>query len=600
MDGGARPAVEHKRDGAVLIVSMNAAPVNALSRLVRVGLSAALDAAEAPDIGAVVIKGEGPCFSAGADISEFGSKGAGPDLATLCNRVEAFPKPIIACLHGVVLGGGLELALAAHVRVATQTARLGFPEVTLGILPGAGGTQRLPRLVGARESLRMMLTGQPVGAVEALAMGILDQVVEGDAFEAAMAAARLQIGRPPVPTAQRRDGLRDGVAYQDALRAARHDARDTRLPAPARIIECVEAALLLPFDQGEAFERAAFEDLVASPESAGLRHAFMCERRASKLPKGMAALTVPAPRRLAIWGADGAAVDVALGALKVGLRVTLADPAREVLVAALERIAARQEADVAAGRMAAEARDADWARLTPQLSPETLGEAEVVILSRPDVPGDVLARLRSAVLTLGVTPQRGMIGLSVTEGDKPLAELAQDEQVAPARLAVALAFVRRMGWRPVLVGPGPSVALRLATVLAETVTHLEERGLSRAEIAAALAAYGIAGEGRARPGDTVALSIARRCFGALANEGARLIQTGKLRRPCEVDAIALAAGLVARWTGGPMYQADQRGVMVLRADLKSWAADAPELWTPSPLMDQLIGGGKTFDALNRV
>jgi 3-hydroxyacyl-CoA dehydrogenase len=599
MVDGARPATDQKRDGAVLIISLTSPPVNALSRDVRSGLAAALDAAEAPDVGAVVIRGEGPCFSAGADISEFGSKGAGPDLANLCNRIEAFPKPIIACLHGVVLGGGLELALAAHVRVATQTARLGFPEVSLGLLPGAGGTQRLPRLVGAREALRLMLTGQPVGAVEALAMGVLDQVVEGDPFEAAMAAARSQIGRQPVPTAERRDGMRDGVAYQDALRAARQDVRDSRLPAPARIIDCVEAALLLPFDQGEAFERAAFEDLVGSPESAGLRHAFLSERRAAKPPRALAAVSVPSPRRLAFWGAAGPAADMALAALKAGLRVTLADPVRELLVAALEHIAARQEADVAAGRLTPEARDADWARLTPQLSPETLTEAEVVIVSRPDTTGDVLAGLRSVVLALGVPTQRGMIGLSLTEGDKPLAELAQDDQVAPARVAGALAFARRMGWRPVLVGPGPSVALRLATVLAETVTHLENHGLSRAEIAAALAAYGIAGEGRARPGDAVAQKIARRCFGALANEGARLIQSGKLRRPCEVDAIAIAAGLVARWTGGPMYQADQRGVMVLRADLRLWATDAPELWTPSPLFDRLISGGKTLDALNR-
>ncbi|MFN3293497.1 MAG: enoyl-CoA hydratase/isomerase family protein, partial [Gemmobacter sp.] len=203
-------AVRLERDGNVAILVIDSPPVNALGAAVRQGLAAGLDRALAdPGVGAIVIRAEGRTFPAGADISEFGKPPADPWLPDLCNRIEASPRPVVAALHGTALGGGLELALAAHWRIALASARVGLPEVSLGILPGAGGTQRTPRLIGAAAALDLMISGQPVGAVQALAMGLLDEVVETDLPAAALALAQrlADTGAAPRPVRDRRDGM---------------------------------------------------------------------------------------------------------------------------------------------------------------------------------------------------------------------------------------------------------------------------------------------------------------------------------------------------------------------------------------------------------
>jgi len=284
--------VRQERQGAVAILVIDAPPVNALGAAVRAGLVARLAEARAdPGVSAVVVRGEGRMFSAGADISEFGKPSLAPILPEVIAAVEAMTKPVVAALHGAALGGGLELALGAHARVALVGSSLGLPEVTLGILPGAGGTQRLPRLIGAEAALRMMLTGRPVTAVEALDIGLVDRVVEADLTGAAMKLA-LDLARQglSVPTRDRCDGLGDPAAYGAALLAARATA-DPRQPAQARIIDCVAAARDLPFEQGLQRERAAFVDLVASPEAAALREAFREKRRLAR--EAAAALSAP-------------------------------------------------------------------------------------------------------------------------------------------------------------------------------------------------------------------------------------------------------------------------------------------------------------------
>jgi len=275
--------VRLERQGAVAILVIDAPPVNALGAAVRLGLMAGLvEAGGNPDIYAVVIRGDGRMFSAGADITEFGKPSKAPILPEVIAAAESMAKPVVAALHGSALGGGLELALGAHGRVALAGASLGLPEVTLGLLPGAGGTQRLPRLIGADAALRMMLTGRPVTAAEALALGLVDCVVEADLTGAAVELA-LDLARQgsSVPTRSRRDGMDDPAAYSAALHSARAMA-DPRQPAQTRIIACVAAALDLPFDQGLQMERAAFVDLVASPEAAVLREAFREKRRLAR------------------------------------------------------------------------------------------------------------------------------------------------------------------------------------------------------------------------------------------------------------------------------------------------------------------------------
>lgn len=582
------------RIGALVEIVLSHPPVNALSRAMRAGLAAALDEAEAGAAAAVLIRGQGAFFSAGADIGEVGQTGGSLPLGALCTRIEALSCPVVTLLSGPALGGGLELALAAHLRLATEEAHLSLPEVHLGLLPGAGGTQRLPRLVGAAAALDLMLTGRRIGAAEGLALGLIDRVIpSGDAAVAAARAAALDLAQRGQwrRTGEERAGFRDVTGYRAALEEAREARRGNTLPAGGRIIDCVEAALLLPLEQGLAFEAAAFGDLLGSVESAGLRHAFRAERAARRLPAGLAQMEVAAPSRVAIWGAAGMAPVVARQALEAGLSVTLADPDRETLVRALEAIAEAQEAALRDGRLTEVARDADWARLSPAIGPARLGEAELVLTTRTDL---ALAAPR-AVLALGVPAPAGAVALSLVEQAQPLAELVLDG-AAPARAALAVGFARRLGWQVILTGPGGPIAAALATALAEAVAYMEGRKVPRAVIAQALALAGIAGEGRMGAPSPVEEVIARRCFGALANAGARLIEAGVARDAAVVDTVAIAAGIVARWTGGPMHQADRRGLLVLRRDLKVWAAEAPALYAPAPLLDRLIGEGRSFAA----
>lgn len=583
------------RVGPVLDIALADPPVNLLGTGLRAALADALDLALVTECGAVLIRGEAGVFSAGMDFvgADIGA-GKAPLLRDLCRKIEELACPVVVLLQGPVLGGAAELALAAHLRLADETVQFGLPDVAFGLLPGAGGTQRLPRLVGGAVALDLMLSGRVVGAAEALAIGVIDQVVAGDAQAAGLAAARdLAMARAKGGGWRRTDSLRTGFrdvsAYRAALAAAREGQRGSRLPAPGRIVDCVEAALLLPFEQGLAFEAAAHDDLIATPQSQGLRHAYRAERAARRLPAVVAAQEpVAMPQRLAIWGAGGEGAAIARQALQAGMSVHLADPSKAGLVTALEAIAAAQEAEVKAGRMTAEARDADWARLIPLIGQARLSEAEVVFTTRPDL---VLPAPR-VVLALGGEAPTGAVALALVQQAEPLAEMFLEGASTPARAAQAVAVGRRLGWSVVPVGPGGPVAVALATALAETVTFLEGRGVTRAMIAQALALAGIAGEGRAGVAKPAEEAVARRCFGALANAGARLIEAGTARDGDTVDAVAIAAGIVARWTGGPMHQADQRGLMVLRRDLRLWAHEAPALFSPSPLFDRLITEGR--------
>lgn len=586
-------AVRVGRIGPILEIVLDRPPGHLLGPEMRQALWQALDLAERGDAAALVLSGASGCFSAGLDPFEMEAATGVAGLAAIADRIESFPRPVVALITGPALGAGLELALAAHLRLAVQEAQFAFPDVHLGLLPAAGGSQRLPRLTGGAAALDLLLSGRFLGAAEALACGLVDEVVN-DAAAAAARAAGLALAQRGAwrRTGEDRGGFRDVAGYRAAVAAARAAQKDARLPAPARIVDCVEAALLLPLEQGLAFEATAAEDMRRSPESAGLRHAFRAERAARRLPPAVARIAAPAPQRVAFWGAGAAACGLARQALQAGLGVILADPSREVLVTGLETIAAAQEAEVQAGRMTPEARDADWARLLPVAGPGRLGEAEIVVMTRPDLS---LAAPRT-VLALDVPAPKGAVALWLNDVARTQAEMVLEGEVAPQRAAQAVAFGRRLGWSVIPVGPGGPVAVALATALAEAVSHLEGRGVPRQAIAHALALAGIAGDGRVGVMRSADDLIARRCLGALANAGARLVEQGTARDADTVDAVAIAAGIVARWTGGPMHQADRRGLLVLRRDLRIWAAEAPGLFSPAPLLDRLIAEGRGFGA----
>jgi 3-hydroxyacyl-CoA dehydrogenase len=268
---------------AIAVVTLDAPPVNALSGQLRAGRWEGLTRIDAnDDISAAVILGAGKMFSAGADIREFGGIAQDPSLPQLCNRIEACAKPIIAALHGQTLGGGAEVALAAHYRVAAADVRIGLPEVALGLVPGAGGTQRLTRLMGAERALKVIISTQSVDSQNAHRFGLIDGVVQGDLASGAVAFANrvIEKGQGPRRTRDNRTYLKNGRAHQAAIASARASLVESPLHAPMRAVECVEAASLLPFDAALAFEADAFARCLEHPQSIALRHVFMAERKA--------------------------------------------------------------------------------------------------------------------------------------------------------------------------------------------------------------------------------------------------------------------------------------------------------------------------------
>lgn len=346
------------REGVALITVANP-PVNALVQPVRAGIDAALARAiDDPDIGAIVIRAEGRTFPAGTDVREFHREADRPRLGEVCARIEAAPKPVIAAIHGTALGGGLELALACHYRLALAGTQFGLPDVMLGVVPTAGGTQRLPRLIGPARALEMLLSGRPVKAKQAERAGLIDKRIRKNLDRAAFGTARnmARDGQPPRPTRSWTGGLRDPASYLAVVEGRRSAFADAPETAPAKVVQLVEAALLLPFEAGLAMERAVYEDLVDSPEARGLRHAFLAERHAVRAygRTGAAARKV---EHVAVLGQGAAAARVARACLAGGLPVLFAEPDEPVRLALRARLVADYSDDVRAGRIATEDRD---------------------------------------------------------------------------------------------------------------------------------------------------------------------------------------------------------------------------------------------------
>ncbi len=596
--------VTQERQGDILVLVIDQPPVNALSHPLRLALSDALRAAQAdPDIAAIVIRAEGRSFAAGADITEHGKPTQAPLLSDLCAQIESGPKPVVAALQATALGGGLELALAAHGRVALVTAQVGLPEVNLGILPGAGGTQRLPRLIGAEQALRLMLAGTPITAAEALALGLLDHVVEGDLQTASLDLARSLIGKPLPRSGQCRIGMRDGLAYQNAIVAARNRLGDGRLPAPLRIVECVEAAQLLPIEQGLTFERAAYDDLVATPEAAALRYAFLAERRAARFPESA---TVPRDlQRIGVMGVG--AVGLVLPLLLAGFPVVLVDGNRPALVTALEQIAAGLEQHVVSGALSETARDGHWARLTPALGVAAFADADLVVVAEAEALREA-AEGTTAGVVLALTGRgagiegpraRDMLGLRLIGAENRLAEMMVGPQTEPKAVATLAQLCRKIGRGVVRSAAPGGVAGRVMVAGRAAVLHLRNAAVAEADLAAALTQFGLpmllgsAGAPQKGTTDTARLhQITAQVLAAMANEGSRLLGRGMALRPSDIDFALVAGYGFPRWEGGPMHWADQRGLMVLRKDLRAWASEGPELWTPAPLFDSLISDGR--------
>jgi 3-hydroxyacyl-CoA dehydrogenase len=351
-------SVDLDRRGRVAVLTVNNPPVNALSQHVRQGLHEGVKQAIADAaVSAVVITCAGRTFIAGADITEFGKPPVAPGLHEVLDLIEGSPKPVVAAVHGTALGGGLEVTLACHYRVGVKDARFGLPEVKLGLLPGAGGTQRLPRVVGVEKGLSMMVSGDPIRADEALASGLIDEVVQGDLTAAAVAFAEKVLAekRPLKKIRDLEDKLAAVRGKPEVFANFRKSvARQTRgFRAPENIIKAVEAAVGLPFAEGLKRERELFLELLSSPESKAQRYFFFAEREAAKIPDVPADTPARDIKKAAVIGAGTMGGGIAMNFANVGIPVTVVEMNQEALDRGLGIVRKNYEATASRGRLTA-------------------------------------------------------------------------------------------------------------------------------------------------------------------------------------------------------------------------------------------------------
>jgi len=369
------------RDAAA-VITLDNPPVNGLGHALRSAIVAAVDAAQAdPAVKAIVLVGAGKLFSGGADIREFNTPKASaePTLHTVIRVVESSAKPVVAAIAGHCMGGGLELSLACHYRVASPDALLGLPEVKIGLLPGAGGTQRLPRAVGVETALNMIVSGNPVPAEQLRDTALVDRIVEGDLLPGALAFAREVADKRPLPR------VRDRPAVEPNAEAFFQFARNTvaavakNFPAPGKCVDAVAASVSKPFEDGLKYERELFLQLIQSPESRALRHAFFGERAASKIPDVAADTPTRKVESVAVIGAGTMGGGIAMNFLNAGIPVTILEMKQEALDRGLATIRRNYESSVKRGKLTADKLEERMALLKPTLSYDDLRAADLLI-----------------------------------------------------------------------------------------------------------------------------------------------------------------------------------------------------------------------------
>jgi 3-hydroxyacyl-CoA dehydrogenase len=371
-------------EGEVAVLTLNSPPVNALSADVRDGLKGGIDKATAdPAVKAVVLICDGRTFIAGADISEFGKPPRGASLFEVQDTMEGASKPVIAAIHGTALGGGLEVALVCHHRVAVPSAKFGLPEVNLGLLPGAGGTQRLPRIVGPEKALEMMTSGSQMSAKDALAAGLVDEVVDGDLRAGAIAFARKVAaeGRPLTRVRDRNDKVEAARGKPEIFEQFRRaNARKFRgFMAPESNIKTIEAAVNLPFDEGIKVERELFRELVTGTQSAAQRYVFFAERQVWKVPDVPESTPQRPINSVGIIGAGTMGGGIAMNFANVGIPVKIVETQAAALDRGLGVIRKNYENTAKRGRLKPEDVETRTGLITGGLELEALADCDSII-----------------------------------------------------------------------------------------------------------------------------------------------------------------------------------------------------------------------------
>ncbi|MEO8547978.1 MAG: 3-hydroxyacyl-CoA dehydrogenase NAD-binding domain-containing protein [Sphingomicrobium sp.] len=470
--------ISTKRHGDVLIVTSNNPPVNALGAAVRQGLVAAIEEAEVDDaVKAVVIACEGQTFFAGADITEFGKPPVMPWLPTVVDAIENCSKPVVAAIHGTALGGGLEVALGCHYRVAMPDAKLGVPEVKLGLLPGAGGTQRLPRVAGVGQALEMCATGTPIGAKQAFDCGLVDRLIEGELVPHAVGyAEEVRDVRPLPKSSEREDRLaeaRDNPALFDEFRNA--NARKFRgFDAPEANIRAVSAALDKPYSEGVIEERKLFMELMSGTQARAQQYFFSAERKAAKI-EGLPEGTKPRDiRRVGVIGAGTMGGGISMNFLSAGLPVTIVEMSQEALDRGTGVIRKNYDASAAKGKLTGDQVGKAMGLLEPTLDFEALAHCDLIIeavyedmavkkeiFGRLDTiakPGAVLASNTSYLnvdeIAASTSRPQDVLGMHFFSPANimKLLEVVRGAKTAPDALMTAMAIAKRIRKVAVVAG----------------------------------------------------------------------------------------------------------------------------------------------------
>src|SRR5579871_3340415 len=378
--------VNYKTDGDIAVITINNPPVNALSPGVPEGIAQGIEAAAKDDaVKAIVVIGGGRTFIAGADIKEFGKVTSGEkprfSLNSVLDAIENSKKPVVMAIHGTAFGGGLEVAMSGHYRVAVASAQVGQPEVKLGIIPGAGGTQRLPRLAGVSKAVDMCAFGEPIDAKSALASGILDKIVDGDLLAGAVEFAKEIASKPVVRTRDRNEKLSDNAGNTATFAVAREQARKTKRgqTAPLAAIDAVEAATKLSFDDGIAREAEIFRVCLFSTQSKALIHAFFGERAVSKIPDVPKETKTYDIRRAAVIGAGTMGGGIAMNYANAGIPVIIKETSQEALNRGMETIHKNYANSVKKGRFSQAVMDQRMALITPQLTYDGFEQADIIV-----------------------------------------------------------------------------------------------------------------------------------------------------------------------------------------------------------------------------
>lgn len=564
-------AVRYDVRERVAILTIDFPPVNALGAAMRDGMALRLaQAADDPLVDAIVVIGAHDRFVAGADLREFGTPPTGTPTTEVQRMMEESAKPVVIAIDGYALGGGLEVALAAPYRVAASRAKLGMPEVHLGVLPGAGGTQRGTRLMGPESALDLILSGRQVSAAEALSLGLVDAVAEGDVLDAAIAFARdkARLGVQPSPILSRTDKVANvDLGMFDRVRHD-HAAEWTGMIAPQRIVDCVEAACTLAPAEGLAFEWRAFVDCFKAPSRAAQVHLFFAERTATKLAGSPAAPRAGTLRSVAIIGEGALAETIARSLEAKGVAVTVG--------------AATADADLLLDL--AGAASASDRLLLAEAGRARRDGAVLVTLASPD---RISAVAEAAGVAAGHVP-----GLYLDWRDETakLAEVVRSPDTPDASVTLVLALAKLVGKTGVIC-TFMSIRERLARARRAAIAAVGGENGNAAAIAPALAGFGMrapaVAAGDAAAGQAPREDIARRIAAVIANEGARLIEEGVTQRASDVDLVSVQGEGFPRFRGGAMFWAASEGLDKVAAEVAAIGGQV------SPLLARraALGGG---------